>query len=89
VLTASVIRELIERDGVTDLDFGRGDDPYKRAWTGQRRLRIGVLGLNPWKVAGLRHLARHDVGRFLRRAPIFWEDFRRRRAIAPSHANKR
>jgi hypothetical protein len=89
VLTASVIRELIERDGVTDLDFGRGDDPYKRAWTGQRRLRIGVLGLNPWKAAGLRDLARHDVGRFLRSSPIFWKDFRRRRAIAPSNANKR
>lgn len=88
VLTASVIRELIERDGVTDLDFGRGDDPYKRAWTGQRRLRIGVLGLNPLKPAGLRNLARHDAGRFVRATRIFWRDSRRRRAIAPPGAEK-
>ena len=88
VLTASVIRELIERDGVTELDFGRGDDAYKRAWTGQRRVRIGVLGLAPWTAAGLRSLATHDGGRFLHAARLFWRDFRRRHAIAPSHADK-
>lgn len=83
VLTAAVIRQLIERDGVRALDFGRGDDPYKRAWTGHRRLRIGVLGADPRQPGGLRSLALHDAGRFLRSARSFWKNARRRHAIAP------
>lgn len=68
VLTAAVIRSLIEHDGVTALDFGRGDDPYKQAWTGLRRVRIGLLALAPWRPAGLLALAAQDGGQLLRRA---------------------
>lgn len=72
VLTAAVIRSLIEQDSVGCLDFGRGDDPYKRGWTGQRRLRIGLLALNPARLDGLHDLVRHDAGHFLRTAKSWW-----------------
>ncbi len=84
VLTAAVIRSLIEEDGVTSLDFGRGDDPYKRDWTGERRRRIGLLGLNPLRPVALRHLARHDAGRILRQAHILWGRARGDRLYRPA-----
>ena len=63
VLTARMIRSLLETDGVTELDFGRGDDPYKRQWVGQRRQRIGLLIANPLRPAGLRLIITHLAGR--------------------------
>jgi hypothetical protein len=62
LLTAWMIRSLLELDRVAELDFGRGDDPYKRAWTSQRRQRIGVMLINPYRVAGVSILARHMAG---------------------------
>jgi hypothetical protein len=69
VLTALMIRALIEVDGVGELDFGRGDDPYKALWAAERRQRIGVLIADPRHPAGLAALARHAAGRLRRRLP--------------------
>lgn len=66
VLTAHMIRYVIEQDGVSELDFGRGDDPYKQLWTGGRHQRIGLLLAVPWRPNGLSALIRHDVGMTLR-----------------------
>jgi hypothetical protein len=63
VLTAWMIRALLEADAPRELDFGRGDDPYKRLWTSRRRQRIGVLLLNPWRPAGLAAIGRQLAGR--------------------------
>ncbi len=63
VLTATMLRHLLERDGVAEIDFGRGDDPYKRVWAGERRQRIGLLLIDPRRPAGLLALLRHDMGR--------------------------
>jgi len=62
VLTALMVRHLLERDRVAALDFGRGDDAYKAGWTGRRRQRIGVLLCPPWHQAGFLALARHLGG---------------------------
>ncbi len=67
VLTAHMVRSLLEQDTVRELDFGRGDDPYKRGWAEHRRSRIGLLLASPWSVAGLASLLRHDAGVALRR----------------------
>ena len=66
VLTAATIRGLIEIDGIRELDFGRGDDPYKRGWVGERRLRVGLLGLDVRTLTGLREWAVHDLGAIVR-----------------------
>ena len=65
LLTATVIEHLI-REGVTEIDFGRGDDEYKRLWTERRRQRIGVLLANPRRFKGLAAVATHDMGRAVR-----------------------
>jgi hypothetical protein len=62
VLTAMMIRRLMEMDGVTMLDFGRGDDPYKQGWARERRQRVGVVFANPRRAAGLTLIARHAAG---------------------------
>ena len=62
VLTALIIRRLMERGQVTELDFGRGDDPYKQSWTGQRRQRVGVVLAASWHPQGAMHAARHGLG---------------------------
>ena len=67
ILTALMLRDLIDRERVTELDFGRGDDPYKQLWTTQRRQRLGVILANPLRPAGLAALARQWTGRALRR----------------------
>lgn len=63
VLTAMMIRHLIEEEHVQDLDFGRGDDDYKEKWVAQRRQRVGVLLANPRSARGAAAILRHAAGR--------------------------
>jgi hypothetical protein len=63
VLTGFAIEHVLQHDGVTRLDFGRGDDPYKRDWTGSRRQRSGLLLANPLLPKGFLAIARHLAGR--------------------------
>ena len=70
VLTAWMIRGLIERDGIRELDFGRGDDPYKRLWASHRRQRLGYVISNPRSIAGLSSIARHRLGVFAKKVKI-------------------
>lgn len=67
LLTGMVIRTLLERGGLRELDFGRGDDAYKRLWAGSRRQRIGTLLIDPWHPVGLAALARQSLGGWRRR----------------------
>ena len=66
VLTALMIRRMLEQDDVRELDLGRGDDPYKRGWARQRRGRIGILLVNPLRPAAWPVLGRHIVGRLMK-----------------------
>ena len=81
VLTAATIRELVEVDGVAELDFGRGDDPYKRGWASQRRPRVGLVTMNPWTARGVREVIAHDAGTVIRRARLSYTKHLRRMAI--------
>jgi CelD/BcsL family acetyltransferase involved in cellulose biosynthesis len=63
VLTALMLRYLLDQEHVAAIDFGRGDDAYKQGWAAQRRQRIGLLLVNPWGMAGAAELLRHTAGR--------------------------
>jgi CelD/BcsL family acetyltransferase involved in cellulose biosynthesis len=63
VLTAWMIRHMIEQEHVTELDFGRGDDAYKQLWVSNRRQMTGLVLINPHRPRGLVALAHHKLGR--------------------------
>jgi hypothetical protein len=63
VLTALMLRGLLDDEHVAEIDFGRGDDPYKAGWAGLRRQRIGLVLANPRHPRGLAFLGRHAMGR--------------------------
>jgi hypothetical protein len=63
VLTALMLRHLLDQEHVAAIDFGRGDDAYKQGWATNRRQRIGLLLVNPWRVSGAVNLLRHTAGR--------------------------
>ncbi len=65
VLTAWMIRGLLEA-GIKELDFGRGDDPYKQLWVSERRQRVGVVLVDPWKLSGMMSVVRQRAGRLRR-----------------------
>ncbi len=63
VLTALMLRHLLDNERIGRIDFGRGDDAYKQGWAAQRRQRIGMLLVNPWRLDGAVTLLRHMAGR--------------------------
>lgn len=67
LLTAWMIRHMIEQSHVAELDFGRGDDAYKRDWVASRRQRTGVTLINPLSARGLLALGLHAAGRITAR----------------------
>jgi hypothetical protein len=94
-LTAQMIARLLQ-EGAAEIDFGRGDDPYKRLWAGRRRQRIGLLIVDPRRPGGLLSLCRHDLGRAFRAARRRFErpglpeaDHRRDRAPSPGISARR
>jgi hypothetical protein len=67
VLTALMIRYMLEEEAVISLDFGRGDDDYKKDWVGGRRQRVGFLLANPLSLQGGAAILRHVAGGVFRR----------------------
>lgn len=67
VLTAWMIRAALEAQDLDEIDFGRGDDPYKRHWLRQRRpiqaLVAGNARTPRGLAAALRHLGPHAARR--------------------------
>ena len=72
LLTAEVMRYVVEHDGVHEIDYLIGDDNYKHAWMTHRRERWGLMAYNPLALAGLAGIVRHAAG-------SLWSNFRRPR----------
>jgi Acetyltransferase (GNAT) domain len=53
LLTYWLLRHFCENEDVTEVDFGRGDDTYKKNWLHSRRYRYGVIAANPRTLSGL------------------------------------
>ncbi len=62
VLTALMIERLLGQERILELDFGRGDDPYKRLWATGRRQRIGLVLADPRTARGIAEIGRSVVG---------------------------
>lgn len=66
VLTARLLRHVVEIDGVAEVDYLMGDDPYKRHWMSHRRERRGLRAYNPRTLVGLLSAAREGVASLVR-----------------------
>ncbi len=71
VLTALMIERLLDHDRAREINFGPGDDPYKRAWVSRMREMQGILAFNRTTLRGRLGIARHIWGRALKRAAGF------------------
>lgn len=67
LLTAFILRTLLDDEVIDEIDFGRGDDPYKRRWASTRRQRIGLLAINPRHIVGAALLMREAFGEVRKR----------------------
>ena len=63
VLTAALIRYVIETDAVDEIDYLMGDDPYKKEWMSQRRERRGLIAFNTRTLFGLVSATKHYGGK--------------------------
>lgn len=67
VLTAALIRHVIDTDAVDEIDYLIGDDTYKQDWMTQRRERRGIIAFNPRFMHGLGAMLWHKGGKLWRR----------------------
>ena len=75
ILTARLMQHVLDIDKVREIDFGSGDDPYKKNWLPQRRERWGILAMNPRSLFGCWEIVRNIGGR---KAKTVWQSVRRR-----------
>ncbi len=52
LLTAELLQQVLADPAVREIDYGMGDEPYKRQWMDQRRERWGLEALNPATLRG-------------------------------------
>jgi len=53
VLTARIMQEVLAQDSPTEVDYGHGDDPYKKDWLSLRRERRAIEAYNMHTANGL------------------------------------
>ena len=62
LLTFHMIRHVLEHDHPDEINFGRGDDDYKKLWMSARRERWGIEAANPRSLRGLPRSTRLVAG---------------------------
>jgi len=73
ILTSRLIQQVLDVDKVSEIDFGSGDDPYKKNWLPKCRERLGILAMNPRSLQGCMGIVRHVGGRAAKAA---WQAIR-------------
>lgn len=69
-LTAAMMQHVIDTDRVDLIDFGTGNDPYKRDWMEENRPRYRLDCLNPSSPGSWPYIARSVLHRLRRRASV-------------------
>ncbi|HYJ82700.1 MAG TPA: GNAT family N-acetyltransferase, partial [Allosphingosinicella sp.] len=67
ILSMAMFRSAIEEDRVIWIDYGTGDDGYKRDWMEHRAELMRVEAWNPRTVRGLAGAARAGLSALVRR----------------------
>lgn len=67
ILLSEMIKHVIEKDGVNLIDFGLGNDPYKRDWMEEKTQIFGIIAFNKKNLNGLIGASRHFLGEILRK----------------------
>jgi len=61
VLGMEMFRRAIDQDRVREIDYGTGDDAYKRDWMDERRQLWRLVACNPRTPRGMATVVRHKT----------------------------